>query len=89
MTIKDPVLNPYQIEIDSNNHTVQKSTDRLNKKNEPVFEIVGYYSSVEAALTKIARIKSLENNKASALMIRDYISELKEITQSIINHVKL
>lgn len=84
MTIKDPVLSPYQIEIDNNNHTVQKATDRLDAKNNPIFETIGYYSNVHTALKKIAKIKVL-NSKNQSLMIRDYISELKEITNSIIN----
>lgn len=83
MTIKDPSIYPYQIEIDSNNHTVTKITDRLDKENNPIFEIIGYYNNIPNALKKIAKIKVLDNNKDSALMIRDYASQLEETIKLI------
>ena len=84
MIITDPVLSPYQIHIDNNgNHTVVKATDRLTKKNEPIFDTEAYCSNTASALKKIVRLKLFNKNKNQAIMINDYIAQLKELTELI------
>lgn len=88
MLIKEPVLNPFHIEISNGNHTVLKNNDKVDKKGEPIYETIGYFSSLPSCLKKIAKEKIIENNKEVSLMLRDYIQQYNEITELITNIFK-
>jgi hypothetical protein len=85
-TIASAETMPYSIQIDNNNHTVVKNTGKKDKEEKPVHDICGFYSSTIGALTKIARLKTHEKNAEGAVItIKEYIEELKTITNSLTN----
>ena len=44
------LINDYVINVDTNNYTLMIDKHKVNKKNEPVYETVGYYTSFASAI---------------------------------------
>lgn len=88
MIIKDPLLNPFHIEVGNGNHTVLKATGKQDKDGNAIHTSIGYFSNMSSCLKKIVKEKVIENNNNSTLMLRDYIEEYKEENSKIINILK-
>jgi hypothetical protein len=73
-------LHPFEIHVDANNHTLVKPSG-TDKDGKQLHTVIGYYTNVAQALTKIAKIKVKEG--VDVVDINTYIQTLKEITESI------
>ena len=85
MIVKGPELEPYFIEVDSNNHTVFKTTDRVSKKGKPINEFNGYFSSLNGALIKIIKLKASDNLGDSSIAIQDLVTRIEKATQDVLS----
>ena len=85
MKIADEALEPYWIEADNNNYTVQSEV--MSGEGKFRVETLGYFSSIESAVLKIAKQKVLDDNPKYIITLKQYISEIKEIKNLIIKTV--
>lgn len=80
MIIEDKLIKPYSILKESHSYDVVKNTGRKDKAGKVVYEYVTHHSNVESALKKIVKLK-VESKKT--FIIKEYITELKRVTNSI------
>lgn len=85
MIINGPELEPYFIEVDSNNHTVFKATDRINKDGGQINEFNGYFSSLNGALIKIIKLKASDTLGESSIAIQDLVTRIEKATQDVLS----
>lgn len=76
----------YLIEVDKWNYTLLERTGKFDKKENEVFKTHGYFQSVESALIHLAKIQVVSSN--DKLKIAEYIRELKDTTQQLVNACK-
>ena len=85
MIINGPELEPYFIEVDSNNHTVLKATNRVDKKGNSINEFNGYFSSLNGALIKIIKLKASDSVEISTVAIQDLVTRIEKATQDVLS----
>ena len=95
--IKDPLMEPFHIQRDTNNFTVYEDTisakgfggkDPSGKVNT---KVVGYYSNFSNALRKIAKEKFYQN-KGEYSSLKEYIdswNEMKEGIDTMLNKIEI
>jgi len=83
MKILDKVLDPYFIELSSDNYNVLEKTGKKDKKDQDVFRQFGHYTSVENALKKIQRLLVETDNVYS---IKEYLKAMKGVKVQIENN---
>lgn len=83
-TIYSPVISPFVIEVDENNYTVKKTTDRFDKDNNRIVSNEAYCSSFEGALLKIVNLKLKIAHNAQFVLLEDYIADYKRITKEVL-----
>ena len=84
MKIVDEQMAPYYIEKSNDGgYTVKKAMGKLDKNNEEVVKIYGYFSTIPGALKKVAESLLEDKYKGSLVFLRDYIDEYKCITENI------
>lgn len=85
-TIKDPILGDYEIQTDGNSFNLVKNQmlkpDKETGEQKPTQKVVGYFSSVNGALTEAAKLVA-HDNMQSVVTIREYIAELKNVNSLI------
>jgi len=86
MTIIGEHLAPYYIEVDSNNHTVLKDTEKVDKDGKIVADSYGYFSNLPGALYKIVRLKGLEGVGTTELS--DLVARLEKIKDEVLKFTK-
>jgi len=81
MNIQEESIAPYCIEVDSRNHTVYtESKTATDKDGKPVRDVVGYFSTMEGALKKIAKLKTKKYFGEKVITIKSYLVELERIS---------
>lgn len=73
-TIKDELISPYYVTVDDIQFTLMVEGSTLP---------VGYFSSLEGALQKVARFNTVENLTGSNTDLRGFLSTYKEVLQNI------
>ncbi len=90
-TIKDPSLGDYEIECDDN-FTLRKFTgttiDKKTGGEIPTHKTVGYFSTIEGALTKAAKCLTIEK-MGDVSSLKNYVSELRTIWDEIKSAIKI
>jgi len=81
--ISDPILNPYKIIVTQNSHNV---VDAVRAEGAIADNPYGYFTSLDNALLKIARLKTTKNKTYS---LKEYIDEYKSTINSLREAVKL
>lgn len=81
--ISDPVLLPYKIIVTQNSHNV---VDAVRPEGAIADNPYGYFTSLDNALLKIARLKTTKNKTYS---LKEYIDEYKNTINSLREAVKL
>ncbi len=81
--ISDPVLLPYKIIVTQNSHNV---VDAVRAEGAIADNPYGYFTSLDNALLKIARLKTTKNKTYS---LKEYINEYKDVINSLREAVKL
>jgi|GEM_PF-4110291 len=77
----------FKIESDESNIIVKKFVTRTNKKTNEKYddwEVVGYYNTLESALTKLFNVKVL--SKVSSA--KSFLSETKKAKEEIIKAIQ-
>lgn len=80
--ISDPVLLPYKIIVTQNSHNV---VDAVRAEGAIADNPYGYFTSLDNALLKIARLKTTKNKTYS---LKEYIDEYKNTINSLREAVK-
>lgn len=80
-TIKDPLLAPYEIQIDESSFNLMKPNARGS------LDTIGYFASLEGAVRKVVRDEKMPKGKI--LTLREYITEYKNETQKLIKALEL
>jgi hypothetical protein len=82
--IKDPILEPYFIQIDDYNYALCKmNTTEGNKGYETK---IGFYSDLGNCLNAMVRNQIAQQSFKS---LQDYITQYKELQNRLINHFNL
>jgi hypothetical protein len=81
--ISDPILRPYKIIVTQNSHNV---VDEIRAEGAIADNPYGYFTSLDNALLKIARLKTTKNKTYS---LKEYIDEYKNTINSLREAVKL
>jgi len=83
--IKDPLLDPYVIQLEDHCFSVHKVTI-AEESGKEYSQNIGYYNSFEAALQAIART---ETKSYSYESIKDFIDSYDKITNKLKNIVNI
>jgi hypothetical protein len=78
VTIKDDMIAPYYISMDENQFTVQIEGSTLP---------LGYYSTLEVALKRIAKYKLVENLNQSTVDLTDFLKAYDNVLNQINNRI--
>lgn len=77
-TIRDPLLEPFHIAMDSYCYTV---VEKINTDNDTSYlKSIGFFSNFGSCLNKIAKLKVNDKSYSS---IKDYINEYETILNNI------
>jgi hypothetical protein len=79
MTIKDKLLEPYQIHFDGSQYTVGKLV-YSPKWNKDSFQAISYNISLESALKKVTNLKVSDSE--DSLTILEYVELYKKMLNS-------
>lgn len=83
--ITDPQLDPYMVQIDDNNYAVVKNVT-AGKSGKVYPQTLGFYSTLGAALRKIAK-DDISNKDYTS--IADYVKEFEQVEERLKSIVKL
>lgn len=85
--ITDPHISPYKIGLDENQYVIVKvfTTEKGKQIGSTYEQVVGYYVSFGACLTKLSVLLTMDNNYNS---IQEYLQALKDVYDNLINNVK-
>lgn len=78
ITIKDEMINPYYVSVDENQFTVQIEGSTLP---------LGYYSTLEVAIKRIAKYKLVENLNQSTVDLNSFLKAYDTILSQINNRI--
>lgn len=78
VTIKDDMIAPYYVSMDENQFTVQMEGSTLP---------LGYYSTLEVALKRIAKYKLVENLNQSTVNLTDFLKAYDNVLNQINNRI--
>jgi hypothetical protein len=82
--IKDPLLNPYYIQIDDYNFTLCKECP--TEGNADYETKLGHYTSVSNCLEALVKDTCRQHNYES---LQDYIDQYKNLQNKLVNHFNL
>lgn len=81
MTIKDKLIDPYEIHPNEAGGYVLKekviSNNEETGEEKEYFKVIGYFTSVKSSLEKI--IELIVKQKKDVLTLREYIEEVKTL----------
>jgi hypothetical protein len=78
VTIKDEMISPYWVSMDENQFTVQQEGSTLP---------LGYYSTLEGAIKRIAKYKLVENLNQSTVDLTDFLKAYDNVLTQINNRI--
>ena len=78
VTIKDDMIAPYYVSMDENQFTVQQEGSTLP---------LGYYSTLEGAIKRIAKYKLVENLNQSTVDLTDFLKAYDNVLTQINNRI--
>lgn len=78
VTIKDEMLSPYWVSMDENQFTIQQEGSTLP---------LGYYSTLEGAIKRIAKYKLVENLNQSTVDLTDFLKAYDNVLTQINNRI--
>ena len=78
VTIKDEMISPYWVSMDENQFTVQQEGSTLP---------LGYYSTLEGAIKRIAKYKLVENLNQSTVDLMDFLKAYDNVLTQINNRI--
>lgn len=78
VTIKDEMMTPYYVSMDENQFTIQQEGSTLP---------LGYYSSLEGAIKRIAKYKLVENLNQSTVDLTDFLKAYDNVLNQINNRI--
>lgn len=78
VTIKDDMMTPYYVSMDENQFTVQMENSTLP---------LGYYSTLEGAVKRIAKYKLLDNLNQSTVDLMDFLKAYDNVLTQINNRI--
>ena len=78
VTIKDDMMTPYYISMDENQFTVQMENSTLP---------LGYFSTLEGAVKRIAKYKLLDNLNQSTIDLTDFLKAYDNVLNQINNRI--
>lgn len=92
MIIKDKCLGNYEVDV-SDSYTLRLNTgktafDKKSQKDVPVYDVQGYFSTLEGALMKAAKLLTLEQC-GDVVTLKEYIQTLEGIWNDIKTNVKV
>ena len=87
VTINDPLLEPFYISKDQHCYTVFENVNSSGEDSKQYQKAKGHYSSFGACLETIAQLKVEQKENFNS--IREYITEWKQIKQTIKNLTEL
>lgn len=92
--IRDKVLEPYYIELDTNCYVLKEeyesnTSHHLSKGGEPKIQerVLGYFTTIERCLLKISSEKTFSDDK-SEYTLKEAINEYKKINEELKNYAK-
>ena len=78
VTIKDEMMTPYYVSMDENQFTIQQEGSTLP---------LGYYSTLEGAIKRIAKYKLVENLNQSTVDLTDFLKAYDNVLNQINNRI--
>lgn len=78
VTIKDDMMTPYYVSMDENQFTIQQEGSTLP---------LGYYSTLEGAIKRIAKYKLVENLNQSTVDLTDFLKAYDNVLNQINNRI--
>lgn len=89
VTIKDKVLEPFEILAEDNNFTVIEKVNYISKDGteKEKNNIHGYFGQLNKALSHTATLLLNRNFEGRETSINDYIKQLREVSETIRNSI--
>ena len=78
VTIQDDMIAPYYVSMDENQFTIQMENSTLP---------LGYYSTLEGAIKRIAKYKLVENLNQSTVDLTDFLKAYDNVLNQINNRI--
>ena len=82
--IKDPILEPYFIQMDDHNYTLCKNVPTQN--GDSYETKLGFFGDLDRCINRIVRDQITQKNYDS---LQDYLTEYKELQNRLINHFNI
>ncbi len=83
MKIVDQALSPFEIHIDGSNYAVEENTGNVSRQGVELFNNHGYFSTLEGAVDKVAKLKLGNEFKGAKLKLKEYIASYKQVAKEI------
>lgn len=78
----------YSIDVDKYNYILIKDEKRLNKKGEMVFKTIGYYPSLESAISACAEQYERDAFSENELSLHEAIEYIRQTRDRFANILK-
>ena len=78
----------YSIDVDKYNYILIKDEKRLNKKGEMVFKTIGYYPSLESAISACAEQYERDAFSENELSLREAVEFIRQTRDRFANLLK-
>lgn len=76
ITLRDSVLGDYYVTQDDTQYTLMKDGNTIP---------LGYFSSLRGALSKVSKLRMVEENTEQELSIQEYLNNYSDISEEIVN----
>ena len=76
VTLRDSVLGDYYVTQDDTQYTLMKDGNTIP---------LGYFSSLRGALSKVSKLRMVEENTEQELSIQEYLNNYSDISEEIVN----
>lgn len=76
LTLRDSVLGDYYVTQDDTQYTLMKDGNTIP---------LGYFSSLRGALSKVSKLRMVEENSEQEFTIQEYLNNYSDISEEIVN----
>ena len=76
LTLRDSVLGDYYVTQDDTQYTLMKDGNTIP---------LGYFSSLRGALSKVSKLRMVEENSEQEFTIQEYLNSYSDISEEIVN----
>ena len=73
----------YEVEVDDYAYTLRRYTGKTNKNGKPTYKVIGYYTSLNAALNALSKRIAQEKQKDGCMSLREAVQSIRESNERV------